>query len=85
MSADSDDFMFQLNKAEFDNLKSQIVRSSWGGILDILPANKKIEFLGRISALISGDIYSRLMAEKNKTGSLYHVGVMPNVGYRVGY
>lgn len=27
-----DDFMFQLNKAEFDNLKSQIVTSSWGGI-----------------------------------------------------
>lgn len=26
-----DDFMFQLNKAEFDNLKSQIVISSWGG------------------------------------------------------
>lgn len=27
-----DDFMFQLNKAEFENLKSQIVTSSWGGI-----------------------------------------------------
>lgn len=26
-----DDFMFQLNKEEFDNLKSQIVISSWGG------------------------------------------------------
>jgi len=25
------DFMFQLNKAEFGNLKSQIVTSSWGG------------------------------------------------------
>jgi hypothetical protein len=24
--------MFQLNKAEFENLKSQIVTSSWGGI-----------------------------------------------------
>lgn len=26
-----EDFMFQLNKAEFENLKSQIVISSWGG------------------------------------------------------
>lgn len=27
-----EDFMFQLSKAEFDNLKSQFVTSSWGGI-----------------------------------------------------
>ena len=27
-----DDFMFQLSQAEFDNLKSQIVISSWGGL-----------------------------------------------------
>ncbi len=27
-----DDFMFQLTKKEFDNLKSQIVTSSWGGV-----------------------------------------------------
>ena len=26
------DFMFQLNKAEFRNLKSQIVTSSWAGL-----------------------------------------------------
>lgn len=26
------DFMFQLSKAEFQNLKSQIVTSSWGGL-----------------------------------------------------
>ncbi|MBI4712237.1 MAG: ORF6N domain-containing protein [Planctomycetes bacterium] len=26
-----DDFMFQLNNAEFQNLRSQIVTSSWGG------------------------------------------------------
>ena len=26
------DFMFQLNKGEFSNLKSQIVISSWGGL-----------------------------------------------------
>jgi hypothetical protein len=27
-----EDFMFQLDKSEFDNLKSQFVISSWGGI-----------------------------------------------------
>jgi len=27
-----DDFMFQLNDKEFENLKSQIVISSWGGL-----------------------------------------------------
>lgn len=27
-----EDFMFQLNNDEFDNLKSQIVTSSWGGL-----------------------------------------------------
>ena len=27
-----EDFMFQLSKEEFDNLKSQIVTSSWGGM-----------------------------------------------------
>jgi ORF6N domain len=27
-----DDFMFQLNREELDNLKSQFVTSSWGGI-----------------------------------------------------
>ncbi len=26
------DFMFQLTRSEFENLKSQIVTSSWGGI-----------------------------------------------------
>ena len=26
-----EDFMFQLNKREYDNLRSQIVTSSWGG------------------------------------------------------
>lgn len=26
------DFMFQLNKDEFENLKSQFVTSSWGGV-----------------------------------------------------
>jgi len=27
-----EDFMFQLNAEEFENLKSQIVTSSWGGL-----------------------------------------------------
>jgi hypothetical protein len=31
------DFMFQLSKKEFENLKSQFVTSSWGGIRRSLP------------------------------------------------
>lgn len=31
------DFMFQISKKEFENLKSQIVTSSWGGIRRSLP------------------------------------------------
>jgi hypothetical protein len=31
------DFMFQLSKAEFENLKSQIVTSSWGGLRRAAP------------------------------------------------
>jgi len=31
------DFMFQLTKEEFENLKSQIVTSSWGGLRRALP------------------------------------------------
>jgi hypothetical protein len=31
------DFMFQLTQEEFNNLKSQIVTSSWGGIRRALP------------------------------------------------
>lgn len=32
-----EDFMFQLTQEEFNNLKSQIVTSSWGGIRRALP------------------------------------------------
>ena len=32
-----EDFMFRLTRAEFDNLKSQIVTSSWGGMRRALP------------------------------------------------
>jgi len=32
-----EDFMFQLNEKEFENLKSQIVTSSWGGIRRAYP------------------------------------------------
>ena len=31
------DFMFQLTRGEFDNLKSQIVTSSWGGVRRAMP------------------------------------------------
>ena len=31
------DFMFQLTRKEFENLKSQIVTSSWGGARRALP------------------------------------------------
>ena len=31
------DFMFQLTQEEFDNLKSQIVISSWGGLRRSIP------------------------------------------------
>lgn len=32
-----EDFMFQLTRNEFDDLKSQIVTSSWGGMRRALP------------------------------------------------
>ena len=32
-----EDFMFQLSREEFDDLKSQIVTSSWGGMRRALP------------------------------------------------
>lgn len=32
-----DDFMFQLTRSEFQNLKSQIVTSSWGGLRRATP------------------------------------------------
>jgi len=37
LSTDLEDFMFQLSKDEFDNLKSQIVTSSWGGLRRATP------------------------------------------------
>jgi hypothetical protein len=35
------DFMFQLNEIEFENLKSQFVISSWGGMRRANPLNDK--------------------------------------------
>jgi hypothetical protein len=32
-----EDFMFQLSREEFNNLKSQFVTSSWGGLRRALP------------------------------------------------
>ena len=36
-----EDFMFQLNRVEFENLKSQIVTSSWGGARRALAQEKE--------------------------------------------
>jgi hypothetical protein len=47
------DFMFQLNKAEFENLKSQIVTSSWGGIRKL-----PLPFTEQGVAMLSGKLNS---------------------------
>ncbi len=39
------DFMFQLNPEEFENLKSQIVTSSWSGLRRDLPRNLKSQIV----------------------------------------
>jgi hypothetical protein len=39
------DFMFQLTRIEFDNLKSQIVTSSWGGARKLPLAFSEISFV----------------------------------------
>ena len=50
-----DDFMFQLSKGEFDNLKSQIVTSSWGGTRK--PPYAFIEQgLAMLSGLLNSDV-----------------------------
>ena len=35
------DFMFQLSKVEFENLKSQIVTSNWGGLRRAAPVSSR--------------------------------------------
>ena len=49
------DFMFQLNKEEFGNLKSQFVTSSWGGTRR-LPYAFTEQGLAMLSGLLNSDI-----------------------------
>ncbi|WP_294632673.1 ORF6N domain-containing protein [uncultured Bacteroides sp.] len=49
------DFMFQLNKEEWDNLKSQFVTSSWGGIRK-LPFAFTEQGLAMLSGILNSDI-----------------------------
>jgi len=55
------DFMFQLNKKEFDNLKSQIVISSWGGMRRALP----YAFTEQGIAMLSSVLRSKRAIEVN--------------------
>jgi ORF6N domain-containing protein len=55
------DFMFQLNLEEFDNLKSQIVTSSWGGMRRALP----YAFTEQGIAMLSGVLKSQRAIQVN--------------------
>jgi hypothetical protein len=48
------DFMFQLSKTEFDNLKSQIVTSSWGGVRK-MPLAFTEQGLDMLSGILNSD------------------------------
>ncbi len=50
-----EDFMFQLNRLEFENLKSQIVISSWGGTRK-LPYAFTEQGVAMLSGLLNSDI-----------------------------
>jgi hypothetical protein len=54
------DFMFQLSKSEFDNLKSQIVISSWGGIRKM-----PLAFTEQGVAMLSGVLNSKRAIQVN--------------------
>jgi len=56
-----DDFMFQLTQAEFDDLKSQIVTSSWGGMRRALP----YAFSEQGIAMLSSALRSRKAIQVN--------------------
>jgi len=58
-----DDFMFQLNKAEFANLKSQIVTSSWGGLRRAAP----YAFTEQGVAMLSSVLKSKRAVQVNIT------------------
>ncbi|SHJ00739.1 ORF6N domain-containing protein [Desulfatibacillum alkenivorans DSM 16219] len=55
-----DDFMFQLNKEEFENLKSQFVTSSWGGVRKM-----PLAFTEQGVAMLSGVLNSDRAIEVN--------------------
>ena len=46
------DFMFQLNDAEFQNLKSQIVTSSWGGVRRAKPYTFTEQGIAMLSSVL---------------------------------
>jgi len=56
-----DDFMFQLTKEEFLNLKSQIVTSSWGGLRRAMP----YAFTEQGVAMLSGVLNSQRAVQVN--------------------
>jgi hypothetical protein len=55
------DFMFQLSKAEFQNLKSQIVTSNWGGLRRAAP----YAFTEQGVAMLSSVLNSRRAVQVN--------------------
>lgn len=56
-----EDFLFQLDEAEFSNLKSQIVTSSWGGLRRALP----YAFTEQGVAMLSSVLRSQRAVEVN--------------------
>jgi hypothetical protein len=56
-----EDFMFQLSREEFSNLKSQIVTSSWGGIRRATP----YAFTEQGVAMLSGVLNSKQAIQVN--------------------
>ena len=55
------DFMFQLNEVEFENLKSQIVTSSWGGLRRANP----YAFTEQGVAMLSSVLHSKRAIQVN--------------------
>jgi ORF6N domain len=49
------DFMFRLERDEFDQLKSQIVTSSWGGIRRALPLAFTEQGIAMLSSVLRGN------------------------------
>jgi hypothetical protein len=49
------DFVFQLTSKEFDNLKSQFVTSSWGGLRRALPYSFTEQGVAMLSSVLSSE------------------------------